>query len=98
MSEAEFGAAHPGPFPAFDAPPEDDDLHFLTELPNRPANRKNVVVAPIRRRSDRAADDGITLGRARESDVAIRDTSVSKVHACFRLDGGALTLTDLGSH
>lgn len=98
MTEAEFAAAHPGPFLAFDVPPDDDDLNFLTELPNVPATRKNVAVAAIRRRAPGASDGGVTVGRAVESDVSIRDASVSKLHAHFDHEGGALRVTDLGSH
>jgi len=94
MTEAEFAVAHPGPFLAFDVPPEDDDLNFLTEVPGQPATRKNVVVAPIKKRSGEGA---ITVGRASESDVAIRDPSVSKLHAHFA-EGAPLVLTDLASH
>lgn len=98
MTEAEFGAAHPGPFLAFDVPEDDDDLHFLTEVPNRPPTRKNVALAPIQKRGDDGAKDAISVGRERERDVAVRDRSVSKLHAQFRRDGGVITLTDLGSH
>jgi hypothetical protein len=42
--------------------------------------------------------DRISIGRARNCDVAIRDPSVSKLHAHFRKrDTGELDLVDLGS-
>lgn len=96
-SEAEFVARHPHPFLVFDAP-EDDDLHFMTELGNVPATKKIVLVAPITKRPGSAFPDRISLGRARNSDVVIRSASVSKLHAHFRSTRDGLTLTDVGSH
>jgi hypothetical protein len=96
-SEGEFVAKHPHVFLAFDAP-EDDDLHFMTELGNVPATKKTVLVAPIAKRPGSAFPDRISVGRARNSDVVIRSSSVSKLHAHFRATPEGLTLTDVGSH
>lgn len=41
--------------------------------------------------------DRIAVGRARNCDVVLRDSSVSKLHAHFRRRGARLELIDLGS-
>ncbi len=97
-TEAEFVARHPHAFLSFDAPEEDEDLHFMTELGDVPRTRKHVVVAPIAKRAQSPFPDRISVGRARNSDVCIRHSSVSKLHAHFRNEPGGLTLTDVGSH
>jgi DNA-binding NarL/FixJ family response regulator len=42
--------------------------------------------------------DEMTVGRSSGSDIVIRDTLVSRVHAIFMRRGGVLMLEDLGSH
>lgn len=37
------------------------------------------------------------VGRSRESDVVVRDATVSRAHALLAVDGGRVTLQDLGS-
>lgn len=37
------------------------------------------------------------IGRGRQADLRLRDGGVSRRHACLHYDGGALTVTDLGS-
>lgn len=37
------------------------------------------------------------VGRSRESDVVVRDATVSRAHALIAVDGGRVTLQDLGS-
>jgi len=39
----------------------------------------------------------ITLGKARECDIALTDRAVSKMHLELRLEGGAVRIRDLGS-
>ncbi len=97
-TEAEFVARHPNAFLSFDAPDEDEDLHFMTELGNVPATKRTVVVAAIQKRGESPFQDRISVGRARNSDVVIRHSSVSKLHAHFRKAPDGLTLTDVGSH
>jgi hypothetical protein len=97
-TEAEFLAAHPHPFLVFDAPDDEDELQFMTELGNAPRARRAVVVAAIQKRGESPFADRISVGRARNSDVVIRHASVSKLHAHFRNADDAMTLTDVGSH
>ena len=42
-------------------------------------------------------DGETTLGRSDESDVVVDDTSVSRQHAAIRVQGGRVSLRDLGS-
>lgn len=96
-SEAEFVSRHAHPFLSFEAP-DDDEVHFMTELGNVPSTRKKIVVAAITKREGSPFQDRISIGRARNSDVVIRHSSVSKLHAHFRHEPSGLTLTDVGSH
>ena len=41
--------------------------------------------------------DGMTIGRARDSDVTLDDPSVSRVHARVRMDGAVPAIEDVGS-
>jgi hypothetical protein len=41
--------------------------------------------------------DRISIGRARNCDVVLRDPSVSKLHAHVRVEGGARVVVDAGS-
>jgi len=42
-------------------------------------------------------DDGLTLGRADDNSIVIRDDGVSRYHAQLLYDGGSLWLRDAGS-
>lgn len=98
FGEDEFVARHPSAFLSFDAPEDDEDPHFMTELANAPATKKSVVVTAIVKRDKSLFQDRISVGRARNSDIVIRHASVSKLHAHFRTEATGLTLTDVGSH
>jgi len=39
----------------------------------------------------------LTIGRHGENDIVLRDSSVSRHHACFTKEGGNLFVTDKGS-
>jgi hypothetical protein len=43
------------------------------------------------------ADGRITIGRDQDNDIQINHPRVSKLHACFGLAGGLLSLSDAGS-
>lgn len=57
------------------------------------------VAAPIAKRAgDAAYMDRVSLGRARNKDIVLRDPSVSKFHAWFEVaEDGAVTIADAGS-
>lgn len=40
--------------------------------------------------------DGAVIGRVEAADIVIADPKVSRQHAKFKLDGGALVIEDLG--
>lgn len=60
-------------------------------------SRQFEVVEVVKSRGN-PYPDRISLGRARNCDVAIRDPSISKLHAHFRVrEGGGFDLVDLDS-
>ena len=95
VSETEFIAHHPHPFLSFDAPEDDEDLHFMTELGNVPATRKQVVVAPITKRDQKSPfQDRISVGRARQSGCRCGSPGGAQVRGglargALRTDGAA---------
>ncbi len=98
MTRAEFTAAHPFWFVAYDDPDEESELAFRTELAGLPPDAKRLLLAPITKSAKSPYLDRVSVGRARNSDVVIRHASVSKLHAHFREENGTLTVTDVGSH
>lgn len=70
-----------------------------------PANRKSTAptpqtyeIIPVQKAPGNPYPDRISVGRARNCDVVLRDPSVSKLHAHFRRrDDEKLELVDLGS-
>jgi hypothetical protein len=62
-----------------------ESVHFVLSLRKRP-------------NSDQILHDRISVGRALNKDIVLRDSSVSKLHAWFELhDGLDFSLTDAGS-
>lgn len=98
MTAAQFAAAHPYWFVAYDEPDDEGDLGFRTELAGKPPDTKRLTFAPLTKSARNPYADRISVGRARNSDVVVRHASVSKLHAHFRDADGALTITDVGSH
>jgi hypothetical protein len=54
-------------------------------------------VLPIAKAPENPYPERISVGRARNCDVVLRDGSVSKLHAHFYVEGDALDLVDLES-
>jgi hypothetical protein len=81
---------------------EDDEVGFNT-LVEDPRTRKHSAIRTLEILSVKKAEgnpypDRISIGRARNCDVAIRHPSVSKLHAHFRVrDDGRFELVDLDS-
>lgn len=78
-------------------------LEFETQVAERrtrPSLLANVLrVVPVTKTPGSPYPDRISLGRARNCDVPIRDGSISKLHAHVRRDAdGGWSLVDLGSH
>ena len=54
-------------------------------------------IYPLVKKPGAAYPDRITIGRTANNDVAIADTSVSRLHAYVRRDGGNWVVADAGS-
>jgi FHA domain-containing protein len=82
---------------------EDVEIAFQTSVVPANSRRTSPPAArfDLRELTKRASNpyaDRISIGRARNCDIVLRDRSVSKLHAHFRLrPEGGLDLVDLGS-
>jgi hypothetical protein len=101
-SRAEFAARLPHRFLVVDEVLKDEEpVAFSTQAwtarkhPSRPAPHPRVF--EIRKAPGNPYPDRIAVGRTRNCDVVLRDSSVSKLHAHFRLGDNGLELVDLGS-
>lgn len=79
-------------------PPTDEGLGPEATQMER-LRQEAVFIAVLQKRDDGAAFlDKITVGRARNHDLVLRDPSVSKFHAAFqRQSDGSIRLQDMGS-
>jgi hypothetical protein len=97
-----FVARHPGWFLVVADRAETIALGFRTQVTSpgsssRPGPAESEVF-PIRKAHGNPYPDRISLGRARNCDVVVRQESVSKLHAHFRVQpGDTMELIDLGS-
>ena len=57
----------------------------------------NIEVLPVVKAPGNPYPDRVSVGRARNCDIVMRDPSVSKLHAHFRLGGPKLELVDIDS-
>lgn len=57
----------------------------------------NIEVIPVVKSPANPYPDRVSVGRARNCDVVMRDPSVSKLHAHFRIGGPKLELVDIDS-
>jgi hypothetical protein len=62
-----------------------------------PANEVDLEVYPLTKKPQASFPDRITIGRTGNNDVVIADSSVSRLHAYVRRDGGAWVVADAGS-
>ncbi len=99
----QFVAKYPGLFLVLADSLEEHPIPFRTIVapatpgrkPDRPA--PEVEILPIAKAANNPYSDRISLGRARNCDLVVRDPSVSKLHGHFRGSAGELTFVDLGS-
>ena len=101
-SKEVFAAAHPHCFLVAYVPQAGDKAQpaFRTEIVQEGGfdPSKTILVLPIVRTEHSPYADRVSVGRARNCDVVLRHSSVSKLHAQIRLQtDGALELVDLGS-
>ena len=57
----------------------------------------NIEVLPVVKARGNPYPDRVSVGRARNCDIVMRDPSVSKLHAHFRVGGPKLELVDIDS-
>jgi hypothetical protein len=76
------------------APP----AHAAPPGPAGTARGPSVEIVEVCKAPGNPYPDRISIGRARNCDVVLRDASVSKLHGHFRTTPGKLELIDSGSH
>jgi hypothetical protein len=64
---------------------------------SRSSSSRQLTILPIAKAQGNPYPDRISVGRARNCDVNIRDPSVSKLHAHFKVKPGGFELVDLES-
>ena len=72
-----------------------DPLTLRRGQPAKPS--KNFEIIEVIKAPANPYPDRVSVGRARNCDVVLRDPSVSKLHAHFRVGGGKLELVDIDS-
>ncbi len=101
-----FTAAHPHPFlvVSLQGEPGDNWRAFRTTQFTRdqlttplPAPAAAYGVLRVVKTNRNPWSDRISIGRAANNDLVLRDASVSKLHAHLRLEGNTMTVADAGS-
>ena len=103
LGERDFLARHPGFFLVSTEEPGDlltlfdtDVVDFGAPRVRRPS-RRTFEVRGIEKSPENPTPDRISVGRKRSCDLYLSHSSISQLHACFRMQEGRLTITDLGS-
>lgn len=106
LPRADFVARMPHPFLLVlsRSSLEEEELGFDTLVGEsnfggrrRSSPSRRIDVLEVVKAAGNPYPDRISIGRARNCDIVLRDPSVSKLHAHVRLHGGELHLVDLGS-
>jgi hypothetical protein len=101
MPKDRFVASFQNRFLVLDARPRTDDFDFDTAIsevaPDPTGRAREVEILEIVKARNNPYADRISIGRARNCDLVLRDPSVSKLHAHLREGGGLLQVVDLGS-
>jgi hypothetical protein len=101
----EFVSQQPHQFLVLDQPlASDEQVQFATQVVDpvslkRMGTRRssNLEVLPVIKAAGNPYPDRVSVGRARNCDIVMRDSSVSKLHAHFRVGGPKLELVDIDS-
>jgi hypothetical protein len=105
-SKDDFTARFPHLFLMITSRGDDEDeagFNTMVEEPPTAGRRKSSIMrrmelVEVVKAKGNPYPDRISVGRARNCDVVLRDASVSKLHSHFRVkDGGSLELVDLKS-
>jgi hypothetical protein len=75
--------------------PHDEGLSVVAKL--RGLAGVHCYLLPLRKRAEAAFLNSISVGRARNHDVVLRHSSVSKFHANLEIEDGRLLIKDAGS-
>jgi pSer/pThr/pTyr-binding forkhead associated (FHA) protein len=79
----------------------DQPLGFSTQVFKAPSlaplAQQELVVLPIVKAANNPYPDRVSVGRARNCDIVIRDAGISKLHALVRIDADAFSVGDVGS-
>ena len=83
---------------------EEADVGFSTQVVDPVSLRRstvrrpqNIEVLAVVKAPGNPYPDRVSVGRARNCDIVMRDPSVSKLHAHFRMGGANLELVDIDS-
>jgi len=101
----EFVAKLPHPFLVLEqALYQSDEVGFSTQVVDPVSLKRstvrrpqNIEVLPVVKAPGNPYPDRVSVGRARNCDIVMRDPSVSKLHAHFRMGGAKLELVDIDS-
>jgi hypothetical protein len=101
LGRTRFSTEHPNLFLLITRAAEQEQAAFFTESLSEEdlhaALELTTVIEPLAKKPGNPYPDRISIGRARNCDVAIADPSLSKLHAHVRPDGDGWALLDLGS-
>jgi hypothetical protein len=95
MTRERFIERMPHPFLLITERPIDAEAGFATLTDEKRPTRSHVEILEVVKAAGNPYPDRISLGRARNCDVVLKDPSVSKLHAHFLKNG--FELVDLGS-
>lgn len=98
MNRAEFVSEFPYDVLVIEPFTQLDDAGFMTKPGAQAAGEAGpVTIAQIKKRPGANAFTMITVGRAKNNDIVIPASMVSKFHAYFLKTPGGVTVTDAGS-
>jgi hypothetical protein len=100
----DFAAKLPHSFLVLEQALQEQDVGFSTQVVDPVSLRRStrtrtqhLEVLPVVKAPGNPYPDRVSVGRARNCDLVMRDPSVSKLHAHFRIGGGKLELVDIDS-